>query len=232
MFNVHTSIIVANEEIKKLSSSNSKLVSRNEHLELMIVNIEALKQEIEYIKNKIGCAGQIENVLRDKFAENELKIKTYQNSYVLVSAFHEKNQENCKIGIGFDYESPNSKKNLSHKNKNIANEKGPDVLKNVSNPIFKKLVVDFDEELLVIKQQLLDEDNKEKCESSRPAVEKVVKLNTNTIKPESENQSVKKKKPNRNGIVGINKSNNYAYVKNAPRKICLNCGSSNHLTHM
>ena len=31
----------------------------------------------------------------------------------------------------------------------------------------KELVVDFDEELLVIKQQLLDEDNEEKCESSQ-----------------------------------------------------------------
>ena len=42
----------------------------------------------------------------------------------------------------------------------------------------------------------------------------------------------KKKKPKRNGKVGINKNNNYAYVKNASRKICMNCGSSNHLTHM
>ena len=50
---------------------------------------------------KIVCADQIEKVLRDKFEENELKIKSYKNSYVLVSAFHEKNQENCKIGIGF-----------------------------------------------------------------------------------------------------------------------------------
>ena len=43
MFNVHTSMTTANEEIQKLSASNSKLISRNEHLELMIVNIEALK---------------------------------------------------------------------------------------------------------------------------------------------------------------------------------------------
>ena len=60
IFNVHTSMTAFNEEIEKLSSSNSKLVSRNEHLELMIVNIEALKQEIEYLKNKIVCADHIE----------------------------------------------------------------------------------------------------------------------------------------------------------------------------
>ena len=47
MFNVHTSMTVANEEIQKLSASNSKLIERNKHLELSVVNIEALKQEVE-----------------------------------------------------------------------------------------------------------------------------------------------------------------------------------------
>ena len=44
MINVHTSTTAANEEIQKLSASNSKLIERNEHLELSIINIEALKQ--------------------------------------------------------------------------------------------------------------------------------------------------------------------------------------------
>ena len=42
MFNVDTSMNAANEEIQKLFASNSKLISRNEHLELTLVNIEAL----------------------------------------------------------------------------------------------------------------------------------------------------------------------------------------------
>ena len=86
--------------------------------------------------------------------------------------------------------------------------------------------------MFVIKQQLLDEDNQEKCESSNPVVEKEVKINTNADTSENEKMKTKKNKANRNGKFGINKINNYAYVKNAPRKICLNCGSSNHLTHM
>ena len=32
----------------------------------------------------------------------------------LLSAFHEKNQENCKVGIGFDYEAPKDKNNSFH----------------------------------------------------------------------------------------------------------------------
>ena len=41
MFNVHTSMTTSNEEIKKLSASNSKFIEKNEHLELTLVNIEA-----------------------------------------------------------------------------------------------------------------------------------------------------------------------------------------------
>ena len=44
MFNVRTSMTVANEEIQKLPASNSKLIERNEHLDLSVVNTEALKQ--------------------------------------------------------------------------------------------------------------------------------------------------------------------------------------------
>ena len=80
------------KKFKKLSASNSKLIERNKHLELSLVNIEALKQEVEYLKNKILCAEKIEKVLRDKLAENALKIKAYQNSSVLMSAYHDKNQ--------------------------------------------------------------------------------------------------------------------------------------------
>ena len=61
---------------------------------------------------------------------------------------------------------------------------------------------------------------------------KEVKVNTNTNNSGNDKLRINKKKANKNRKVGINKSNNYAYVKNAPRKICLNCESSNHLTHM
>ena len=39
-----------------------------------------------------------------------------------------------------------------------------------------------------------------------------------------------KKKNNRNGKVEINKHNNYTPDKYAPRKICVKCGSVNHLS--
>ena len=39
-----------------------------------------------------------------------------------------------------------------------------------------------------------------------------------------------KRKNNRNGKVGINKHNNYTPDKYAPKKICVKCGSVNHLS--
>ena len=149
-----------------------------------------------------------------------------------MSEYHDKNQENCKVGIGFDYEDPKDKKNLSHRSKILSKEKSPHILKNVSNPIFKRTIVDSDEELVVIKQQLLDEDNKENCENSSHVVEEKLKDNTNAESSEYQKIKSKKEKQNRNGKVCNNKSNNYSYIKNAPRKICMNYGSSNHLKHM
>ena len=40
--------------------------------------------------------------------------------------------------------------------------------------------------------------------------------------------TIKIKAPKRN-IQGINKSNNYAYVQDAARKTCFNCGNTNHI---
>ena len=60
------------------------------------------------------------------------------------------------------------------------------------------------------------------------------KTNQEINKPvkEIKTEEAKKKKKNRNGKIGINKSNNFAYVADAPRKRCENCGSMNHLTHL
>lgn len=39
----------------------------------------------------------------------------------------------------------------------------------------------------------------------------------------------KNMKTNRNGKEGVNKSNNYQYIPNTPRKACFKCGNTNHL---
>ena len=61
----------------------------------------------------------------------------------------------------------------SYKSKTPSKEKGPQILKNISNRVFKRTTVDFDEELLLIKQQLLDEDNNQEGENSCPVSNKI-----------------------------------------------------------
>lgn len=142
--------------------------------------------------------------------------------------------------------------------------------------MFKKAEFEVDEQSLVIRQELEDED-----ESTVKTIEepKVTVLNSKTVSFENDSISgiedtvsssktvtfkdtvkivrpnltvktvpsklivnssqtvtskptVSKTKKNRNGKLGINKKDNYSYIPNAPRKLCNNCGSSNHLTHV
>lgn len=53
-----------------------------------------------------------------------------------------------------------------------------------------------------------------------------------SIKTEYVQNVTRKWRHNKNGKVGINKNNNYAYVPNAFREVCQNCSSPNHLTHV
>ena len=55
-------------------------------------------------------------------------------------------------------------------------------MKNNPNLIYKKTTINFDEELLVIKEELLYKDNEIKGESSEPIFEKTLKTNFSSIK--------------------------------------------------
>ena len=57
---------------------------------------------------------------------------------------------------------------------------------------------------------------------SKGTLEKKINNITGKIK-------TKAPKRNRNGKQGIDRTNNYAYIQNAPRKTCFNCGNTNHL---
>ena len=55
---------------------------------------------------------------------------------------------------------------------------------------------------------------------------------TPEVKPKTEiGNSAKKKKPNRNGKVGVNKKNANVVSHTATRKVVNNCNSTGHLTH-
>ena len=107
---------------------------------------------MEYLKNKNLCAKKIEKVPRDKLAENAMKIKSYQNSFVLVSAIMIRINKSAKLVLHLIMKILRIRK-IHHTNqKLLLKKKVLKILKNVSNPVFKRTTIDFDEKLLVIKQ--------------------------------------------------------------------------------
>lgn len=53
MFNIHTSLLTANEEITRLTIVTDKLSKKNEELELLLVGIEGLKKYNKYLKKML-----------------------------------------------------------------------------------------------------------------------------------------------------------------------------------
>ncbi|KAL8110162.1 hypothetical protein AgCh_026034 [Apium graveolens] len=182
-------------------------------------------------------SNEIEAVLRKKLEKNEVKLKSFGNASQLVGQYREKNKPCANITIGLDYDAfNNNKKSEGGKGKTIANQDVPVKLRKVDAPLFKACEVNFSEVELVMKQEIVDEDNEKKCTKitltpkteKKPMVDQVSKKPIKEIK--TENTGKKKKKLN--GKIGVNKSNNFAFVADAPRKKYQKCGSTNHLTHL
>ncbi|KAL8102971.1 hypothetical protein AgCh_027487 [Apium graveolens] len=88
-----------------------KKVKKNKaYLELE--EFEAVKQENEYLKNKLKCANEIEAVSREKIEKNEVKLKSFRNAFQLVGQYHEKNKPCANIAIGLDNDALNINKKV------------------------------------------------------------------------------------------------------------------------
>ncbi|KAL8103331.1 hypothetical protein AgCh_027774 [Apium graveolens] len=197
MFHIHTSIVAANEEVSRLTKINEKLENEKQEAELLLVELEAVRQENAYMKNKLKYATEIEAVLREKLEKNEVKLKSFKNASELVGQYHEKNKSCANIVIDLNYDALNNKK------KNI---------------------------------EIIDEDNEKKnaeATQSSKVEEKLMDNQGSKIHvKETKTEDARKKKKNRNRKIGINKSNNFANVADAPIKKYEKCGSVNHLTHL
>ncbi|KAL8089393.1 hypothetical protein AgCh_039004 [Apium graveolens] len=181
-----------------------------------LAGVENRWGENAYLKNKLKCASEIEVVLREKLENNEVKLKSFRNASELVGQYQEKNKPCANIAIGLDYDALNNKKKaIGEKGKANENDDVPVILK---------------------KQEIADEDNENKSaeitQSSKAGEKLMNNQDSKTPIKETKTEDARKKKKNRNGNIGINKSNNFAYVADAPRKKCEKYGSVNHLTHL
>ena len=136
-----------------------------------------------------------------------------------------------KSVIGFNYSS--NKTGNKHMEdivqSNIVNDGVSHVLKNFSNPLFKKPTSEpLDEHEMVIKQEMLVEDQEKHDDKKAMLPRKSVTIGESKVGLGSKDL---KKKKNMNGKLDVNKKNNFASSPNTPIKSCNNCGSTEHLTH-
>ncbi|KAL8119123.1 hypothetical protein AgCh_016579 [Apium graveolens] len=68
-------MVAANEEVIRLTKINEKLENEKHETELLLMELEAVKQENTYLKNKLKCTNEIEAVLREKLEKNKVKRK-------------------------------------------------------------------------------------------------------------------------------------------------------------
>ena len=115
----------------------------------------------------------------------------------------------------------------------VLDQDAPFVVQHVSKPIYRQFIPEpVDEDLLKIKAELFIEDEKIKEEDKNKLPKKTVRIASPEVKPKTEiGNSAQKKKPNRNGKVGVTKKNENVVSPTAARKVCNNCNSTGHLTH-
>ncbi|KAL8115121.1 hypothetical protein AgCh_021807 [Apium graveolens] len=81
--------------------------------------------------------------------------------------------------------------------------------------------------------EVIEESTSEKIEQDKPTEVNIGLMTKKELKYKLKEitslNKVKEARKNRNGKEGVNKSNNYMSVLNAPRKKCYNYGNSNHL---
>ncbi|KAL8119911.1 hypothetical protein AgCh_017145 [Apium graveolens] len=100
-----------NETVEKMSTEMFHI-----HTSMVAANEE----------NKLKCANEIEEVLREKLEKNEVKLKSFRNASELVGQYHEKNKPYANIAIGLDYDAlHNKKKEIGDKGKATVNENVP-----------------------------------------------------------------------------------------------------------
>ena len=236
MFNIHTSMLAANEENEKLALKVKMLEARNEELELACVGMLDLKQKIEYLENKDKCNKEVESALRSQLSEVEETLKAYKISANTSKIEQDKklNINKTCIGLGYEDLKKAGKKHVKVDDTELVlDQDAPFVVQHVSKPIYRQFIPEpVDEDLLKIKAELFVEDEKNKEVDKNKLPKKSVRIASPEVKPKTEiGNSAQKKKPNRNGKVGVTKKNENSVSPTAARKVCNNCNSTGHLTH-
>ena len=195
-------------ENERLKSEILDVKKRNDHLEKELVQMLEVHKERDdsvFIKNELL---KKHASFESELAKERDIIKTWTNSG--------KTAQNI-LGSG------NWKKGLGYTDKNEAESTKPEFVK-IEKP--KVILVKFVAESPWIKEEIPESEIHNKSKSGKP---KQVNISLMThkqlkhkLKEVKQEHMIKDPGKNKNGKVGINKSNNYMPIPTAPRKTCHN----------
>ncbi|KAL8127829.1 hypothetical protein AgCh_014672 [Apium graveolens] len=202
---------------ERLTSENLAFKKRNDFLEKELVMFHQTQKDRDdafYVRDEVL---KMNESLKTELEKEREIIRTWTNSGKTTQNLL--NSGNWKEGLGYGEDK---------------NDKGTEEIKPVVKQKPKLKPVKF----VIVKSENEKSEVKEELTSDKLKQEKTAEVNIglmtkkqlkHKLKDVKNANKVKSPRKNRNGKEGVNKSNNYKPVPDAPRKTCHNCGSSNHL---
>ena len=214
---LHISFRDQNLETERLKSETLNVKKRNDYLEKELVQmLEVQKERDDAVIVKDELLKRYASLQSELAKEREI-IKTWTNSGKTTQDI---------LGSG------NWKKGLGYTDNSEAESSKTEFVK-TQKPKVKP--VKFVAESSKSKQSRPKSEINNNLKSEKPKqvniglmTQKQLKHKLKEVKSDDKNKEPRK---NRNGKIGIDKSNNYMPVPNAPRKTCHNCGNTNHLAN-
>ncbi|KAL8108495.1 hypothetical protein AgCh_024806 [Apium graveolens] len=202
---------------ERLTSENLAFKKRNDFLEKELVMFHQIQKDRDdafYVRDEVL---KMNESLKTELEKEREIIRTWTNSGRTTQNLL--SSENWKEGLGYG-EDKNDKGTVEIK---------PIVKQKPKLKPIKFVTVKSDNEKSEVKEGLTSD----KLKQEKTAEVNIGLMTKKQLKHKLKNvknaNKVKSPRKNRNGKKGVNKSNDYKPIPEAPRKTCHNCGSSNHL---
>ncbi|KAL8098471.1 hypothetical protein AgCh_031291 [Apium graveolens] len=246
LYHLRVTLKSLTKENAKIKENNLFLSERNNVLESQFVEFEKLKIECRIAKEELTESLKKEEILKKQLDREQEVIKAWKISRDVhaqitkvqgIESFCDeawkKNKEKLEPilvdGLLTDVSTDDENYPSDNKMCYPSNDKNPNPSV-VSKPISKAKLTKLNEKYGFVSKNFV---SGESSQAKKGKKANVGHMTVNQLSDRLEKIEVKtetKRKNNRNGKVGINKHNNYTPDKYAPRKICVKCGSVNHLS--
>jgi len=255
LYNLRVTLKSLTKENSRLKETNLFLSDRNAMLEAQLIEFEKMRCVSRDAKKELENVLKREDILKTQLEIEQNVIAKWKDARNVATniinvqgmeSFCEQSWKKNKEKLGYVGETLESETESTNKDDH---ELEVDISTECPIPLTDQPSTDQDVSLTKEKKEKLTRLNDKygpvtknfvQGESSKTKkVEKPVEranvgnLSNKQLKDKVEKIQIEtkgKKKNNRNGKVGINKNNNYTPDKYAPRKLCVNCGSVNHLS--